>query len=124
MADDYHFLPNVCLQLPGGSPSFFFINEVALGSLVTLQLQMTPTEVKLCYKREVDAQPVPQSQKMSLPRSFGGESPAQCLEPLLLVCDSNDWTPDAQAAEEEREKERKRERYIIYIYIIHIHINK
>lgn len=80
----------------GGSPSFFFINEVALGSLVTLQLQMTPTEVKLCYKREVDAQPVPQSQKMSLPRSFGGESPAQCLEPLLLVCDSNDWTPDAR----------------------------
>ena len=109
LADDYHFLPNVCLQLPGGSPSFFFINEVALGSLVTLQLQMTPTEVKLCYKREVDAQPVPQSQKMSLPRSFGGESPAQCLEPLLLVCDSNDWTPDAQAAEEEREKERERD---------------
>jgi hypothetical protein len=81
---------------------------------------MTPTEVKLCYKREVDAQPVPQSQKMSLPRSFGGESPAQCLEPLLLVCDSNDWTPDAQAAEEEREKERKREREIYNIYIYYI----
>ena len=80
---------------------FFAIDE-ALGTKVTLELARAGEsgEMMLSYWREekratVNSAPATQSKlNGSVATSSGGRD---CLEPLVLVCDSNNWTPDSDS---------------------------
>ena len=84
-----------CFHLEG-APFFFVINDVSLGSMVTLQLRLGK-EVMLCYQAADQPEPTSKPVAVSHPRVVGGSSP-ECLEPLVLVCDANAWTPETLAA--------------------------
>ena len=75
---------------PSGSQGFFYLDEVIAGSLVTIQLEVSTDMVFISYLTE-DRQAVP-IQRLTPTGSASGK----CLEPLVLVCDSNAWTPDTR----------------------------
>ena len=74
---------------PSGSQGFFYLDEVISGSLVTIQLEVSTDMVFISYLT-ADCQPAVPTQRLTPTGSASGK----CLEPLVLVCDSNAWTPD------------------------------
>lgn len=76
---------------PSGSQGFFYLDEVIAGSLVTIQLEVSTDMVFISYLTE-DRQAAVPIQRLTPTGSASGK----CLEPLVLVCDSNAWTPDTR----------------------------